>query len=447
MIRRIFIILAWISGLLLFLVVATLSPVDESDLYTQEYYQQTMSQIQTMETEVSETDFWLVGWSSENITPAEPVNLVGYKPRGEYEFVEDSSYVKSLIIGNGSHTVAYLNFELLIIHPYMADNILKAIARENLPLDQVVFTATHTHSGLGGYIPGIMGKVAFGGYEEEVVQLFTDQTIKGIRNALTEMDTATISYKKISAPDGVANRLIENGPIDPYLRQLIFEKNKGEKGTFFTYSAHATGLHSGFMGLSGDYPYYLNKYIEENGVDFSFFASGLVGSHRPVLSGREINDVKAYAASLNETLQQKELSEKAEQLNGEFRIGSFPMALPSPHFRITDNIRIRPWVFNMVFGETRAHFDVILLGNTMMVSSSGEISGVFYEQWERQADQLGLNLIITTFNGSYIGYITPDEHYHLNHHEVRDTHWFGPRSGSYFDEIFQSLISKVGRAK
>lgn len=443
MIKRILKVLAWISGLFILLLLATITTVDRTDFRSEEYFLNTIDQIKNLSLEKSRTDFWLAGWSTKNITPDRPVNLVGYKPRGTYDFIQDSSFVKTLVIGNGTHTIAILNYELLIIHPYLAKHIEEAVNQAGLPIDHIVFTATHTHSGLGGYIPGIMGMVAFGGYEEEVVQLFTDKTIKGIQDALTTMDTSSISYQKISAPGGVANRLIEDGPIDPFIRRIILEKQDGCKAIFYTYSAHATGLHSRYMGLSGDYPYYLNEYLEKSEYDFALFASGAMGSHRPILTGRDVKDIKAYSASLKNTLSNRQPTISEEKNIGILQYGLIPLSLPSPHFRISDNLRLRPWIFNWLFGDTNAHLDVVLLGNTLMVSSSGEVSGVFYQSWEEQAEENGLNLMITTFNGGYIGYVTPDEYYNLNHHEVRDTHWFGPHLGSYFKAVMDTLISQV----
>lgn len=446
MIRRVLKVIAWTLGIVLLLVLGTLTTVDNSDYKQEEYYKQTLHRIQELEFNGADNDFWLAGWATANITPGKPVSLVGYKPRGKYEFVQDSSYVKSLVISNGLHTVAFLSYELLIIHPHLASQVGQAIANESLPIDQVVFTATHTHSGLGGYIPGIMGKVAFGGFEEEVISLFTQKTISGLKNALALIDTVTISYQKTAAPEGVANRLIENGPIDPYIRQLIFETKDNTKATFYTYSAHATGLHSQFMGLSGDYPFYLNEALNREGYDFTFFASGAVGSHRPEVAGREVADILTYAESLNATLKATHPI-KQDILQGTFRSGTFRLSLPGPHFRISDQVRFRPWLFNWIYGDTNAHFDLVLIGNTLIVSSSGEVSGVFYEEWEQKATDLGLNLIITTFNGGYIGYITPDEHYGLKHHEVRDTHWFGPQVGRYYQDIMSHIISKAAEEK
>jgi hypothetical protein len=89
--------------------------------------------------------------------------------------------------------------------------------------------------------------------------------------------------------------------------------------------------------------------------------------------------------------------------------------------------------------------DFTQIGNLLLISSSGEISGVFYEEWEKLAKEKGLNLIITTFNGGYIGYITPDELYDEHYHEVRETNWYGPGNGSYFDQLVRKTIEKAGR--
>jgi hypothetical protein len=111
--------------------------------------------------------------------------------------------------------------------------------------------------------------------------------------------------------------------------------------------------------------------------------------------------------------------------------------------RISDNLRIRPWLFKYLLGDTNAHLDFTLIGNTLLIASSGELSGVFYEKWEESARAKGLNLIITTFNGGYIGYITPDRLYDKHFHEVREMNWYGPGNGAFFDAMIEEIIAKV----
>jgi len=440
--HRIFRIFGWTFGVVVFLALTTLTRIDWRDYKEMDYYQETVAHLDTMDLVSSSGEIWLAGWASINSTPATPAKLLGYKPRGRYQFVQDSSFVKTMVISNGNSTVAFLNYELMIVHPYLKERISQAIQESGLPLDNIYFTATHTHSGIGGHIPGLLGKLAFGSYDKKIVRLLEERTVESLKSALSTMDTATVYFQKTKADTLVANRLIAEDPIDPYIRQLIFEKKNGKKGTILTYSAHPTILNSKFMGLSGDYPNYLTKKMEEEGYEFSLFAAGTVGSHRPVASGNEPKDVESYALTLNRNLSEN-IHEVFPAEEENLMYGNLPMGLRKAHFRISEKVRIRPWIFNSIFGDTNAHFDMVQIGKTLFISSSGEISGIFMKEWETYAAEKGLHLIITCFNGGYIGYITPDEYYNYPLYETRDMNWFGPYNGAYFDEIIKNLIDKA----
>ncbi|PZX53201.1 neutral/alkaline non-lysosomal ceramidase N-terminal domain-containing protein [Algoriphagus chordae] len=434
-------VLCWTFVVLLVLGFLLLAKVDRSPIQDQDFYKETFERLDQSSFSESQGDTWLAGWSSTNMTPPEAAELVGYAPRGKYEFVQDSSYVKALALSNGKTRVAWLNYELLIVHPSLASRIQIAIKEANLPIDQVIFTATHTHSGMGGYMPGPMGEMAFGGYNQDIVDLMVSRSLTALQNAIATQDTVSINYRKSDAGDLVANRFVKDGPTDPYVRQLIFTKNSGKKATFLTYSAHATTMSTKFMGLSGDYPFYLTKELEAGNFDFAMYAAGTVGSHRPLRPGNTPEMVELYAHQLDSTLNLR-MTYFATVKKNQINTGYLPISLRAPQLRVTDNLRLRPWLFDYLLGETNAHLDITQVGNTLMIASSGELSGVFYAKWEKLAQSKGLNLIVTTFNGGYIGYITPDELYDENFHEVREMNWYGPGNGKYFDEMILAIINR-----
>jgi len=434
-------VLSWTFVVLVVIGLILLTKVDRSPIQDQDFYKGTLERLDQSTFSNSQGETWIAGWSRSNMTPAEPADLVGYAPRGKYEFVHDSSYVKALALSNGKTRIAWLNYELLIVHPSLAEQLQTAIKEAKLPVDQVIFTATHTHSGMGGYMPGPMGEIAFGGYDQSIVDLMVSSSLSALQNAIATQDTVSITYRKSDAGDLVANRFVKDGPTDPFVRQLIFTKTSGKKATFLTYSAHATTMSTKFMGLSGDYPFYLTKDLEADGFDFALYAAGTVGSHRPLRPGNTPEMVELYAHQLDSTLNLR-MTYYATVKNHRIRTGYLPISLREPHLRVSDNLRLRPWLFNYLLGDTNAHLDITQIGNTLMIASSGELSGVFYEKWEKLAQSKGLNLIITTFNGGYIGYITPDELYDENFHEVREMNWYGPGNGKYFDEMMMAIIKK-----
>lgn len=416
--------------------------VDRSPISEQLFFTKTFERLDQIEFKPSFGEVWKAGWAKENMTPDQPIDLVGYVPRGPYEFVQDSSFVKALSLNNGKTRVAWLNFELLIIHPFLAKSIEAAVEKSDLEIDQLTFTATHTHSGMGGYMPGPLGKLAFGGFDQQVIDFMVQKSLLSLEKAVASEDSVSISYRKSDAGNLIANRFVKDGPIDPFARQLIFSKKSGEKATFLTYSAHATCMSTDFMGLSGDYPFYLTEDLEANEYDFAMYAAGTVGSHRPLRFGNTPELVADYATALDSTIRVGVV--QFDSLKGkELATGRLNISLREPHLRVSDNIRIRPWLFDYLLGDTNPHLDFTLIGNTLIIASSGELSGVFYERWEQLAKEKELNLIITTFNGGYIGYITPDHLYDEHFHEVREMNWYGPGNGEYFDKLIQAIIQKV----
>lgn len=435
-------VFAWVLGILLALGIATLTTVDRSPVEGRSGYQSTFANLDSSTWNSSSSSYWLAGWGTTNVTPAQPAELVGYSPRGPYTFVQDSSHVKALTLSNGKSNIAWLNYELLIVHPHLADQVRLGVQKAGISLDQLIFTATHTHSGMGGYIPGLVGSLAFGGYDEQVVEQLVEGSVRALEKALASKDTVTIAYKKTNIPDLVSNRFIKGGAIDPFVRQVLFQRKDGEKATFLTFSAHATVLSSKFMGLSGDYPAYLTQYLEEDKVDFALFAAGTVGSHRPMAKGNTPELVRTYAHAISARLS-KDSSQVALQGEALLRRSKVDIQLGEPQLRVTTNLRIRPWLFRTLIGEVPAYLDITQVGNILFISSSGELSGVFYEAWDAQAKEKGLELVVTVFNGSYIGYITPDELYDAQFHEVREMNWFGPGNGQYFNRLIQEVILKA----
>jgi hypothetical protein len=432
-------------GIFLFLVVIgifSITTVDRSPIQEQEFYRETFQDLESLPFSSSQGKVWLAGWGKTNMTPKNPAELVGYSPRGPYEFIQDSSFVKSIVLSNGESEIAWINFELLIVHPFLAQKVEEKIRGEYPNLLRLIFTSTHTHSGMGGYMPGPLGEIAFGGFDEDLVEMIADKSLQAVQQAQTSLDTATITFRQANVPELVANRFVRGGPIDPFTRELIFTQNSGKKASILTYSAHATCLSSKFMGLSGDYPFYLMKKMEESDYDLSIYAAGTVGSHRPVPPGRTPEAIQEYASKLD-SLNRIKMSKFGTIRNPLLASSRLDLKLRDPQLRISDDLRLRPWLFNYLMGETNAHIDFTRIGNTLWIDSSGEISGVFYEKWDQLAKEKGLNLIISTFNGGYIGYITPDELYDEHFHEVREMNWYGPGNGRYFDDLITEIIEKA----
>ncbi len=85
------------------------------------------------------------GASHANITPAPEVhNWVNGEPYGA---VQDSIFVRALVVGDGDHKVVFLHWELVDAGESATDQVRKRIAEKlNIPSGNILVNAAHNHS-------------------------------------------------------------------------------------------------------------------------------------------------------------------------------------------------------------------------------------------------------------------------------------------------------------
>jgi hypothetical protein len=112
---------------------------------------------------------------------------------------------------------------------------------------------------------------------------------------------------------------------------------------------------------------------------------------------------------------------------------------------VSENLKLRNWLFKTALSDLEGELTYLKVGNTLLIGTPCDFSGEIFvnESLAQYAKAKGLNLIITSFNGNYIGYITHDGHYDsVSRAEVREMNWVGPYYGQYFSEIIKKLIDK-----
>src|SRR3970282_781741 len=169
------------------------------------------------------------------------------------------------------------------------------------------------------------------------------------------------------------------------------------------------------------------------------FMAGAVGSHGcigPERGRKLVNQVgetlaSAFAGS-------RELLQPVN--DSTLVMVSVPLELGSPQFRISKNWCVRPWLFNAVFGTYRPELTALRIGDLLMLGTPCDFSGELTGALDSAATRLGMRAMVTSFNGNYVGYITKDEWYDVDHYETRLMSWYGPGNGSYLSECLTKLI-------
>ncbi|WP_304234700.1 hypothetical protein [Jiulongibacter sediminis] len=430
--------------ILLVIVLSLVTTIDMTPYQQLPYYQEWEEKISGFEFQSEREDSIKVGWAKTNITPDKPMPMAGYGKRkgAPYTSVHDSIFVRTLVIGHETQKVALVAADLLIIPPTVTE-LVEQNKPENL---DIYFGATHSHNSLGAWYNTLVGKLFAGQYDPEVEEFLAKQILQSIELAEKEMGVLeSISYEKDLDENDIRNRLVKNGPIAPYIRSLRFKTDE-KSALLSTYAAHSTVLNSATFELSRDYPGVLVDSLERTETDFALFMAGTVGSMGPIEKGvDDFDEVNNQAIGvLNQIKSENEREIQVETKSLSFGKIQLPLRKPSP--RINTNWAMRPWVFKWLFGEAPADVKIFRVGQLLMIGLPCDFSGELMAELDEYAAEKGLELIITSFNGGYTGYITADEHFEKEAYETTTMNWFGPYNGAYFSEVVRDIIDKAAQA-
>lgn len=385
------------------------------------------------------------GFGKASITPSRPVVTAGYVKRKGALFtaVRDSVFVRAAVIEKGSIRTAIVSFDLLIVPPLLVEKLHEALYSTPFAPNMLYLSATHTHNSMGQWDNHLVGEVYAGKYDEQLMDLLLTQTKNALMKALTNVQPVTLYYGRTAVGEGVVNRLVPGGAVDSLMHALQFVCADGSRTVVLSYPAHATCLSSKDLRLSADYPGELVKRLEQGNYRFAMFLAGAVGSHAPA----PLPDGDAKIEFMANTLEKALHSTRFLPVQGsEIRLTHIPVAMPPQQVRLTAGWRIRPWLSEMLLGKSPVKLSVLQLGNTVFVGTPCDFSGMLTPPLYTAARQHGLNVCVTSFNGGYIGYITPDELYDLNAYETRIMNWYGPGNGAYLSGCIKNIIRQTAQA-
>ncbi|WP_421892166.1 neutral/alkaline non-lysosomal ceramidase N-terminal domain-containing protein [Marinoscillum sp.] len=431
------------------LAITTLTVVDRNHYQNRAFYQEMNLRLDSLARAFElqpNADSLQIGWSRVNITPAQKVPLAGYGARDPKEMtgIHDSSYVRTVIFRKGEEKIAVVTADLLIIHPELSKAVLSGLPAGWSP-EQIYFTASHTHSGQGGWAPGLVGGLFAGDFDAARIGFLALKMIESIQKAGDSLRPGEISVGELSVDDLVKNRLAkEKGIEDPWMKVIQLRKG-AEKGVLVFYSAHATCFGQDFSLLSGDFPARFNLLMEtDSAITFSAYGASAVGSMGPEVVG---TDQGQNAEKIAQELRQQVTL--FSLLGAGYRevpaLSSFRLSvpLPDPAFKISKHLALRPYLFKWAFGDYPHYVSVMIVGETIFVGMPCDFSGELAVPLYEKARTLGYQLIITSFNGDYAGYVIRDEWYDLPKYEARTMSWYGPYAGQYFTEIINRIIDTI----
>jgi neutral ceramidase len=433
--------------LILLLGIGTMiTTMDKTPYQQMPYYKEWKNFIGKVERDTTSVGTLRVGWSKVNVTPSSPTPMAGYgNRRGRaYTSVHDSVYVRAIVIDNGVTLAAIVSADLLIIPPTVTKILQSRLTEKEVLFNNVFFGATHTHNSVGGWGTGISGLFFSGKYDPNVAEQLADAIFQAIVRAKEQMEPAVLNYMEAKDTLDIRNRLVgDEGGVDPEVRSVEFHTISGKKAILSSYGAHSTIMQSKNMALSRDYPGVLVDSLESKRYNFAMYMAGAVGSMGPIEQGTDdFDEMKNQAYGVQQAIYASDTVLQSKKPALQAITVALPMREPSP--RLTMDLVLRPWAFKKAFGEFPIFVKALRIGNILMVGMPCDFSGELVGGLDAYAKTKGLDLIVTSFNGGYIGYITHDKYFDRDLYETKTMSWYGPYNGAYLQEVIRDIIDKIG---
>jgi neutral ceramidase len=398
----------------------------------------------------------MAGWGVSDMTPETGVPLAGYSGRhGKPSIgVHDRLHVKALVVGDGHNMAVIIGADMLLVPENVADAVRKAIeARIPLKGTNILFTATHTHSGPGAFAPGLAFRTVTGKYDPAVEDLLIRSFIDAVDQGYQSMKPARIAHGRVDAKAFIRNRTRRAG-VDADLNYAVIEREDGQRCYLTRFSAHPTILGSKNFELSGDYPGFLQQTIEQSTGATALYLGGAVGS----MSIQKAKGAEQFtrAKMFGETLARMVLdqTEKGLCFQDHVAVASIGALIELPPFQLRlgiDGWRVSPLLARILGIRGTAWLQAVRIGDLLLIGTPGDFSGEISVAWHEWASKKNYDLWVTGFCGSYAGYISPDKYYGETTnkkgslaYETGLMSWCGPDQEAYFTDLMKHMVESIG---
>ena len=234
---------------------------------------------------------FLVGLKKEKITPELGVPLAGYPNQRPAEKVLDDLYVSSLVIRQDEKTFVWISADLCTLGGFIVDPLREKLYNEfKIAPDNVIVSATHTHSG-----PLTFTSAGWGEADTDYLNnVFIPKAVEATKKALEDLKPAVMgvgigkSYAGVNRREMAGGEVIlgqnPDGPYDPQLTVLSFKTTDGKNiGSFVHLAIHATACGPS-PSITRDWPGVMVSRIEEITNAPCMFVNGAIGDVGPRLS-------------------------------------------------------------------------------------------------------------------------------------------------------------------
>jgi hypothetical protein len=231
----------------------------------------------------------LAGAAVSDLTPSGSVFLYGYPHVArDSTGVHDPLQCAALYLRGGGGEVLFLANDLIHFSQALIAEIRQAITAETgVPAEAIMVTATHTHSG-----PVIVDHVSNAADptvskpDPAYLQWIVRQIAAAAKTAVNAARPAELGFVVARAQGVGTNRHDPTGPADPEVPVLLARAadTHAPIGAMVVYAMHPTVLHEDSTLISGDFPHFARRFLQEHALGANcpvLYHNGASGNQSP----------------------------------------------------------------------------------------------------------------------------------------------------------------------
>ena len=181
------------------------------------------------------------------------------------------------------------------------------------------------------------------------------------------------------------------------------------------------------------------------------YLGGAVGSmtHQAPEAPTRLERSQAMGRALAERVAGELENSGLPSTDANVEVVGFPMELPPYQLRLTRRLRLSPMMLPMLGIDHDAWIQGVRIGQVVLAGMPADYCGEISVKLKAAAQAKGIDLWALSFNGDYVGYISPDEYY--NDLEENGTlgyergvmSWIGPEQEAYTSHLIELLTDSL----
>ncbi len=429
------------------------------------------------------------GVAKVDATPNVGVPLAGYSngrrrlllpdinPFNDYTFfrpsegILDPIFAKALVLDNGKERICLVTLDAIAMEGAVAE-LAHQMAQQkgfSLPLDKVMLSSSHTHSGPGAASDKTLWQyLALDLFVASVRNRMANKISEAMVQAENNLVTARIGTGIGQLRGVTKNRRADESPnfklddIDDQLGIIRVDRLDGTPlATVWNFAIHGTALRTKNMKYSADIMGAVNRQVEQTVGGVALFINGAEGDIAPKNSGTM--GMTTHAKTISEAVKnvrqniipqsQTELAMTSEWV--QFGSPTIDFKLVSSGVIKKDPLNIIEFLkssghnpgfkipLNNSWVENRFRFSAIRIGKTLLVSVPGEPISLLGYRIRSDGIAMGYdNVFVCSLTNNHMAYIVTEKEYTIGGYEGLLT-FFGPTTGAEVRSACHRVAEKI----